>query len=394
MKFGRQYGNYFGHDEAAAIFVAFDPDGMGGRILSWTPTHTGAVYQVLIDGEEWRRTADTSLRNVPTDARDHIEVFEHTVQTRDEDLSLIATSALDRVKLTWPESSASPARYELYRSLTSGVFTDPAIHECRAGAPDYIVRDGPHDDDTYYYRLIAYDKAGNPSTVDDANVTVSGAPEPPTGIALTHDDGTKETTITWTHSTSADKAGYNGYAGDPIELTAAPTDLGAVVQWVIDQTGITDHIEYLVRCYDGSGSEEANLSAMVAIDLAAGVRVQRPASPTILAGTAIAAGEVEMTVQYDRTGETGAATTIKIYSNDGAGGAMDWGTPVGSGNLAAGVVRQVIKVESSGLTGGLTYLMGARARTAGAVEDANTETVSVLTDATAPTAPVLTAEVV
>jgi len=66
---------------------------------------------------------------------------------------------------------------------------------------------------------------------------------------------------------------------------------------------------------------------------------------------------------------------------------VDWGSSVGSVALATGSTFQFVEVESSGLTGGQTYLCGVRAQTAGAVQDENTNTTSVLTDSTAPGAP-------
>ena len=50
-------------------------------------------------------------------------------------------------------------------------------------------------------------------------------------------------------------------------------------------------------------------------------------------------------------------------------------------------------MDSSGLTGGLTYRIGSRARTAAGNESINVDYVEVTTDATAPPAPTLSGAV-
>ncbi len=54
----------------------------------------------------------------------------------------------------------------------------------------------------------------------------------------------------------------------------------------------------------------------------------------------------------------------------------------------------VIELESSGLDGAKTYLCAVRARTHATVEGTNTTTISLLTDAVAPSAPTVTVAVV
>ncbi len=133
---------------------------------------------------------------------------------------------------------------------------------------------------------------------------------------------------------------------------------------------------------------------MVVVELEGGRQVSVPNSPVIMLAEAIADGEIRVAAAYDRTDEAGVATSIKMYVNDGAGGAMDWGTPVGSVTLATGPDAQAVTVDSAGLAGATTYLVGVRAQTAAAMDAVNTNTEPVLTDATAPAAPDLTTVIV
>ena len=202
--------------------------------------------------------------------------------------------------------------------------------------------------------------------------------------------------LSWTGSSSADIDHYNVYRSDSaglIDLGGTPRAQPGASPWSEDVSALTGRYAYLVRAVDAAGNEEANLSQMVVVQLNAGSEVAIPNEPSIVTAEAIAAGEVRVTTAYDRADEAGVATAIHVFVNDGAGGAMDWATSKGSVTLPTGQDRMMVEVESSGLTGGLTYLVGIRARTGASVEDANTNTASVTTDAAAPTAPVLTAAV-
>ena len=394
MYFGMRFGNFFGETEAAAIYANITADDPGGRTLSWTPTNaSGAAYHVMFDQAQFARTSEVSLDGVPQDARDHIEVIETTDQNFDEIVTRFASSPSDRIKLSWDEV-AGAERYEVYRKESGGEYGDP-IAIVTAGRDNYEVIDGPHDDATYVYKLTAYDAAGNSVDSNEPQQAVSAAPDPPSGIAGSVANNTF--TMTYTASGSADVhhyAIYRGDAGAAVELTGSVHDTDAASPWEDGVTGLTGRYEYLLRAVDADTNEEANLSQMIVIDLVNGVQVSRPNSPVIGGAEAIAGGEVRVHARYDREGETGVATSIRMYVNDGAGGAMDWGTSKGSATLPTGHDFFFVDMDSTGLIGAKTYLVGIRARTDAGVEDSNTETVSILTDATPPGAPTLTAEIV
>jgi fibronectin type 3 domain-containing protein len=388
-----RYGNPYGTVVPSAIYAGIDPDAPSARILTWTPEHTtGVVHHVLVDDVEIAVTAETELLDFPQNARDSIEIIETSTINSDEDVSSFVDTPLDKVQLTWAEVTGA-VRYEVYRKVSGGEYSTP-MATLAAGLATYTLTDGPLSDETYVYKVRAYDAAGNYSESDEDSVALDAAPEPPSGLALTFNNDTHIVTLTWTASPDADLGAYDIYRGDPPELLAAPYATDAASPWTEDLTGVTDHLQYLLRAKDDEGRQEANLSQMVAIEVTAGVQVLIPNSPTILTGQAIADGEVRLTVRYDRDGATGVATSVQLYVNDGAGGAMDWGTSVGTADLATGFSLEIVDIDSTGLTGGLTYLCGVRAKTAEDVEDANTETISVVTDATAPAAPDVTATVV
>lgn len=185
MKFGQRFGDPFGDTDAQAIFVTLDDRIPAARNLSWTPEHSsGVIHHVMFDQVEYARTSSTSLENIPTDARDHIEVIETSDQNALEDVTNVASTPLDTAKLTWDEVTGTDY-YELYKSTTSATFEDEAIGVIHAGESSYAMYDRALEDDTYYYRLVAYDDAGNTVNSNDIALTVTAAPNPPTNLTVT-----------------------------------------------------------------------------------------------------------------------------------------------------------------------------------------------------------------
>ena len=394
---GMRCGNPAGNVYAKNIFAEIDDDHAAQRILTWTPEHVAdVVHHVMIDCVEYANLTDLEVSNFPQDARDHIQVIETSTQNKDEDVTNVAETASDTAQLTWTEVVGAD-RYELYHSLTSGVYGSTALALVEAGEASYVYYDVGLLDDTHYYRLKAFDPAGNTINSNEVNVAISAAPNPPTNLSADVTAGTLS--LTYTASTSADIDHYNVYRNDgagKIELTAAAHAVDAASPWSEDMSAETGHYEYLLRAEDADANEEANLLEMVAVDLEAGVQVARPNSPEIIESRsrAIADGEVRIVATYNAVGEQGEATSIRLYVNNGAGGAIDYGTSVGSADLSTDAQVEVVSIDSTGLAGALTYRCVVRARTAAGVEDENTEYIELATDAAAPDAPVLAAAIV
>jgi hypothetical protein len=393
MHVGRRVGNNVGNDQsklAASIML----DRPARRQLDWTPWDSNALFSVAVDGEEiMSRITDgtTTVEHIPDDAREGLEVWEFGPQNVGEGLEGrgFYTSPADCVDHEWTAVSGL-YKVELYRSTTSGVYNDPPI-ETFDPSEDREYRDGPVDSDTYYYKLTVEDEPGNSADSNETDVTIAAPPGPPTSVGVSHNDGTGATTVSWTKDAGA--TGYYLYSGTTsVDLEQTPTDLGDVASTVIDNSGQTGQKTYLVTSYSANGESRA-LSAMVTLWLDSGAEVTRPNQPYIVQARAAAGGEIEVLAEYVDTDEAASPATIKMYVNDGAGGAMDWGTPVASVNLDGYLTQERKTLTSTGLTGGLTYLVGIRAVTSGDIHDGNTTTESVTTDDTAPSAPTLTSTV-
>ena len=292
--------------------------------------------------------------------------------------------ALNHAELTWGEV-ATTSRI-LLRKDGAGSFAEIA----QPSYYDLSYTDGPLADDAYDWRLDTYDDAGNVGESNVFEATVAVGPAPPSALSLSHNDGSGLTTLSWT--ASADATGYNLYTSTvdgPVRLTGTPTDLGNVVTTDVDNSSTTGEMTYLIRAYNAT-VEEANIEQMVKIDLTGGVQILTPNSPSIVSGVAIAGGQVRVVASYVGEGADGVAATIRVYSNDGAGGAVSYVTPVATGTLRATAAYQVATLDTAGLDGQKTYKLVARARTAVGVEDTNTVEIEVLTDSVLPTPATLT----
>ena len=392
MKFGMRFGNPFGDVDPQALYVEIPVERAWDRRLSWTPTHTsGVVHHVLIDAEQYAVTNALYLDSVPQDARAVVQVLETSDQNADEDLRNVATPPLDRALVEWDEVTGTPADYIMDRRVQGASYPSTPLAGLAAGQDSYQFDDGPLNDAVYEWRVKAQDAAGNVAASTDTAGTVSSAPLPPSNLAATITAGTLE--LTWTASGSADIDHYAIYRSDntgKVQIDAAAHDTEATTTWSEDVSALTGRYAYLVRAVDADGNEEANFSQMVALNLTTGTQILRPNSPSILDARAVADGEVTVMALYLRSGEAGVATTVRLFADDGAGGGVDWDTPVATATLTTNATAQAVELTSSGLTGGLTYELGCRARTAATVEDENTDTTEVLTDATAPGTPSVT----
>lgn len=333
----------------------------------------GEPVLVLTDGDLLRDTSEETLDLSPeTEIREMLRVAYHEPPTR--------FSPLDEVKLTWSEASDAE-RYELYRSDTSGDYDDP-LKLIEAGEDSYEVLDGPLEDGTWYYKLKVYDEAGNTDSTE-ISVTISSAPEPPSGLSYSISGGTLE--LSWSASPSGDVDHYNVYRALDGYLMPldGPHATPASSPWSEDISSVSGRLTYLVRAVDADGNEEANIGQMVALDVDAGAEVGRPNSPNILRAVPVAGGDIEVDAGYSREGEDGEAAELRLYTNGGAGGAVDYGTVVDTASLDNSEGQRVT-LTASGLTDGDTYRVSVRAATSGGVEDTNTETAEATADATAP----------
>jgi hypothetical protein len=206
--------------------------------------------------------------------------------------NLVAQSGVSSALLTWTASSDNVGvhHYDVHRSTTAG-FTPSAAN--RIAQPTTNTYTDSPAAGNYYYRVIAYDAAGNASQAsNEANATVGDtqAPTAPTGLTAT--GGISTATLGWT--ASSDNVGVHHY--DVHRSTTAgflPSAANRIAQPTTNaynDTGLAAGTYfYKVIAYDAAGnaSQPSNeASATITGDVTAPtVSVTAPTNGTTVSGT-------------------------------------------------------------------------------------------------------------
>ena len=354
------------------------------RRLSW---ETVEEVFLTLDGVLYQRAsggyADVDESKI---VREYVEVSEEE--------RIAPLTPLDRAQLNWTATGIS---YEVWRRLNGGAWAQ------LAETSDLTFLDGPLEDVSADYKIIALDTEGNESIASSvASLTISSAPEPPSGLDFSWDADTQTLTLSWSASSSADVATYrvrsNAGAG-PILLTSAPVQDTAALTYVQVFTAETGLWLFSVHAVDSDGKEEANVSQVVGLSFEAGAPAALPAWPLRVKAEAIAGGKVQVSFWYRPDQEylgPGAAFEARIYYDDGTG-TVDYATPLDTLAMGGPEEPDVWEWESGVLVDDQEYLFVVRIATAAhpaGVETQNTDEHAATPDSSVPDAPVLTAALV
>jgi len=301
----------------------------------------------------------------------------------------------DLAALNWIESPTAE-NYEVQRSPAVGEFEAVAT----VNALDWI--DGPLDSGTYRFQVFAQDAQGDQTASLIESLTISTAPDRPSGTSYTWNPATKTLAISWMASPSPSAVDYTirSSEGEPLlDLMAALYATTALTTWSRVFTNQSGTYLFLVRARDALGREDANISQLVCITLENGAIVAKPAEPRLVTATAISGGRIELEWLYDPRYETdgpGAGYEARIYWDAGTG-TMDWSEPYATVAMGGPSSATRFTWTSGALTNETIYQFAIRIGTAAwpaGIETANTDAHSATADADEPAAPVLSLSVV
>jgi hypothetical protein len=142
------------------------------------------------------------------------------------------------------------------------------------------------------------------------------------------------------------------------------------------------------RVYDGS-VEELNTCVTAVLRIENGWIVENyPAKPTLLAEQA-GGGKVRLICSAHNSANTvfGTATKCKFFTNDGAGGAVDYTTPLGGDFISLSQVQEGFADYYTGAYGATARLFGCRTYTAGGVASLDATEISITPSVAAPGEP-------
>ncbi|MGD9148447.1 MAG: fibronectin type III domain-containing protein, partial [Anaerolineae bacterium] len=169
---------------------------------------------------------------------------------------LVATAAgSDQIDLTWTDNADDEAGFKIERSLDASAWA--LLDTVGANVTSYQDT-GLQASTTYYYRVYAYNGAGNSAYSNQANATTSGdttPPAPPAGLTATGRDGAVD--LAWSPNGEPDLAGYTVYRS-----TSSGGPYAALTASLLSDPGYTDSsvtngttYYYVVTASDASDNE-------------------------------------------------------------------------------------------------------------------------------------------
>jgi hypothetical protein len=366
----------------------------GERVLTPTPIHTGATWFLFVD-RVFQAEMDP-LESVILPAGTVIRKsagFVEAVPGVDESDGARLFAAIElRVTLTWAAVTGA-SRYLLARRASGGTYDWTAPLKTIYAGGDLSYTDTPGNG-TWYWTVRAEDAAGNATDSDEATEVMDGPPGAPADLALDL-SVSGEGTFTWTAGTGVSK--YRLYfttsaAGVTFDVSAESYFETTDAFVTIPLAGVPDgHYWFLLRALDADDTMEMGIGNLTEGNVSGGLAIAAPNVVTNVAAAARSGGVVRVTGNYDRTAESGVATHVHLFRNNGAGGAVDYGSVIGTAALGTTATLQRFTVDSPALTDGLTYIFGVKAATVANVESALAPECSATADATGPAKPTLTA---
>lgn len=229
------------------------------------------------------------------------------------------------------------------------------------------------------FRIDTQADAGSATQSDPAlnTVTLHNQPDPPTVESVTaYVGGSGELEVTFLSPDQAAVDGYRVYRNWPgagaRELHWQPIEVGSVAadtEFEVTVTGLVEGINRVGASVLWTVGDQVWESEPVwtEITLDAGLDEvgETPNPPESIAARVNSSGHIVVTVWVDDT-----ADTVNVYRNDGAGGAVDYGTVRATGAVGTDGLNKVTLTISSGLGTG-NYIVAARAELDG-TEEANT----------------------
>jgi fibronectin type 3 domain-containing protein len=251
-------------------------------------------------------------------------------------LSATAVSS-SQINLSWTDNSDNEDGFRIERKTGAGG-TYSQIAQVGAGVTSYN-NTGLSASTTYYYRVRAYNGAGNSAYSNEANATTQTPPDTtppaaPTGLSATAGEG--QVSLDWNNNSEGDLDGYRVYRSTT--SGSGYSQIADVSSSAYTNTGLTNGTTYyyVVTAYDTSNNESGYSSEAGATP----EDVTAPAAPTGLGATA---GDGQVTLDWNNNSE-GDLDGYRVYRSTTSGSGY---SQIASPSSSA--------YTNTGLTNGTTY---------------------------------------
>lgn len=254
----------------------------------------------------------------------------------------------NKVRFTWkpPASITNVDHYRVYWDLGTGTITFDQAHclgeiqesvanrvDIGSGVQGYEMYTPPVVTGIYKFIVHAVDALGNESAgVTETSQSITTLPSPVTGIGLAFSNTTHKATLVWQEDASIVSVNIYGNGGVIADLFPDYTSLivnvaAGVKSWTSGVLGAGRWV-FGVRSVNAVGEEpNTTVLADVRVDGSGHKIVDAPPTPA-LSATPTANGKVSLAAAVLPNITMGAAVTAKFFTNDGAGGAVDYNAAI------------------------------------------------------------------
>lgn len=373
-------------------------------LVSWTANAepSDASYMIAIDGKHYTTVinATSAIIRGEFGSSPIVEVVQLPGAISDPGYFVpgyFTTPQQNKIKLTWnpPASVADVSKYRVYWDNAEGTVQYTSAYLIgtvfESGASSYEFWTDELSSDTYKFVIRTVDAAGNESTNTTAtSVVLAGLPDIVTGVSISFSGGTA--TITWTDPANIGAGNVRIYDNSgtaanfyPDYSSATATIAAGTETWtsgaLADGTWV-----FGLRVYDGT-NEEPNTSVLASVRVDSGAQVTGfPIKPTLYARNSDS-GQVILQARVQNN--VGAkAQKVKFFTNDGAGGAVDYGSAIGGGFVALFIqpVQSTVEI-TAGPYGETARKFGLIAYTTDNIASVQADEVTITPDATDPPQP-------
>ena len=301
--------------------------------------------------------ADTSAGTIYSNAVYATPTNQATVPAAPSSLAAVAASS-NQIDLTWQDNSSNETGFKVERASSSaGPYAE--IGQTTAGDTTYSDT-GLVAGSLYYYRICAFNSAGNSAYSNTVYATTPAAPPAaPSGLAATAASST-QINLTWTDNSNNETAFRIERSPSPGGAFALLTTVGANVTTYAN-TGLAAETTYYYRVCATNSTGQSAYSATAGATTLAGA----PAAPSGLTATAVSSSKIKLAWQDNSSNETG----FNIERASAAGGPYTKIGSVGAGvksysdtGLPPAATRHY-RVQSFNAAGGSAYSASASATT-------------------------------
>ena len=347
----------------AGLFGEFRPSDIRQKIIgngiwaiAWTPAAKPSPAAFIISVSRKHFTTvygrnSTRIR-IPPGSNPIIEVLQLPIDSTSMAFfpsGYFATVENNAIKFEWdPPASVAADLIEFYRVYwdngTGSIGFTPSevfIEVQETGLASYEITTTELAAGTYKFVVRPVDINGN-ETANVATFTqvLTKFIDPVTAFALSYDGGTDKATLTWVDPSGIGAGDLEIYSngGDATkpypDYSTAIATVAAGVQTFLSGV-LTEGLHVFgIRASDGTTREpNTSITARVLLDVTADEIAGFPPIPVLLAVPS-AGGKVKLRAYVDPNVGAGLADSVEFYTNDGAGGPVDFTSAIGTRGLS------------------------------------------------------------